>query len=783
MNGMGTSGPEIKFPHQKRSTAEKYKKDKQFFKDCVQGAEDMALYYERETHRKMEVWKNLDDDIIDVEEIEKVFNPMELEHASFPATTKNFPIGTPKLDLLQGEEANRQFEFSVKGRSNDASTNEGKDVMEMFMQILLEETQQKGYDEEKFQSRVEEFSKYVKYEWKDAYELAATRILQYLWRQQDVRLKFNKGFRDALVFGREIYRIEDEGEEPVLVRCDPRNVYLLRKGASEKIEDADIIVEINYEPVGKVIDSFYNYLTPAEVDSIENGHQLGGSNSGNLNHKNSFPPIFSNLDFGQGPGFVDLNDFADNNFKLGLPYDSEGNVRIVRARWKGRKKIGRLTFINQDTGEEEEKIVSEHYKANKALGEKIKWMWVNESMEGTKIGADIFVKLQPRKIQMRHFDNKSISYLGYTGTDYGKSMWSRIEPYQYQYNIYIRKLELLMAKYKGPIYELDLAKVPDEWDMDKWMYYAEVLGWAPVDNFNEAKKGAAMGKLSGAFNTTGKVLDAQMGNNIQQIVMYLSYIEEQVGKVVGVTDQRMGQVQNRETVGGVERSVSQSNHITEKWFFQHDETKKRALNALLDTAKYMWNSNGSKKLSFVLDDLSRVFVEFTPSDIASTEFDIFTSNSGKDAAIRQTIESLIQPAIQNGASLKLAIDVARADSLTQAGKLIEQAEQEAQERAMEQTRAQNEQAEMLAQMQYQREQAERELKIYEIDTKAATELEKTRMIVEGNADDKSESGDDNNDMQKHQDNIALNRDQLLETIRSNKAKEQIARSKPSPSSK
>lgn len=58
-----------------------------------------------------------------------------------------------------------------------------------------------------------------------------------------------------------------------------------------------------------------------------------------------------------------------------------------------------------------------------------------------------------------------------------------------------------------------------------------------------------------------------------------------MSEVVGITKQREGQISNRETVGGVERSTLQSSHITE-WLFQiHDDVKRRALECFLETAK------------------------------------------------------------------------------------------------------------------------------------------------------------------------------------------------------
>ena len=143
---------------------------------------------------------------------------------------------------------------------------------------------------------------------------------------------------------------------------------------------------------------------------------------------------------------------------------------------------------------------------------------------------------------MRHFDNPSKCFLGYVGTDYGKSLMSRMEPYQYLYNVYMRRLELAIAKYKGPIYEMDISTKPDDWDIEMWMYYADVLGWSIKDAFNEGKKGQATGKVAGTLNNQTKVLDANAGNYIQQLVMMLQYIEKQMGQIAGVNEQRQGHV-------------------------------------------------------------------------------------------------------------------------------------------------------------------------------------------------------------------------------------------------
>lgn len=455
----------------------------------------------------------------------------------------------------------------------------------------------------------------------------------------------------------------------------------------------------------------------------------------------------------------------------------------------GRRKVGLVSFINQNTGDEDEKIVSEYYEIKEELGETVKWIWINEAYEGVKIANDIYLKMQPRKMQLRHFGNKSKAYLGYVGTVYGKSLMGRMEPYQYLYNVYMRRLELVLAKYKGPIYELDVSKIPDDWEMDKWMYYADTLGWAVIDPFNEGKKGAATGTLAGNFNTTGKVLDPNIGNYIQQIIMMLQHIEDTLGKIAGVTAQREGQIENRETARGVERAVSQSNHITEKWFFVHDETKKRAMLALLDVAKYAWRKSKNRKLNFVLDDMSRQFLEFNPEDIASTEYDLFITNSSKDMEIRNALTQLSHAAVQNGARMSIIVDVLRSDSISEIARRLDEAEEEAMNRQNEMQKMQQQTQQQIAQMQQQEQEADRQLEYDKLELERyKAELDsQTKLEIADKGDEVVEVKDDsaklNLEKQKHNDQISLERKKLDETIRSNRAKESIAKMKPKSTSK
>jgi len=771
------------FPPQKIPTSQK---DESWYKECIDGAESLAILRADGSygyHHKMQVWENLDNDVIDENEIEKVFNPLQIEDAVFPAAIKNYPLSVPKIDLLQGEESKRRFDWRVMGKNEDAYSIHTDAIKEEIMRIVMEEVQNEAFNEEDAQTKIQKLARYFKYEYKDLNELYATRTLEYLWRQQDLKRKFFTGFRNALVKGREIYRIDDVGGEPAMIGCDPKNVYFVRKGDSHKIEDADVIIEASYEPIGKVIDEFYNYLKPNQIGEIEGGmerlNQKGSSST--VNYQNPFPILGANNEIGGISGSNDPSIVAIGAYNL--PFDYEGNVRVLRVRWMGRRKIGKLTYFNIVTGDEEHKYVSENYKINKDLGESIEWIWVNEAYEGTRLGQDIYVKMQPREIQMRHFDNPSKCFLGYIGTDYGKSLMSRMEPYQYLYNVYMRRVELFYARYHGPMMEWDLSKKPDDWSEEMWMYYGDVLGKLVVDSFNEGRKGAATGKIAGNFNTSGRVLDAPSTNYVQQLLLMLQHIEVQMGQIAGVTAQRQGQVDNRETVGGIERAVTQSSHITEKWFFIHDETKKRALLALLDTAKQIWKNNKSKKLSFIMDDMSRVTMDINGEDFASTEYDIFITDSSDDLKIRQTIEQLSHAYVQNGGSITLPLKVLRSDSITAMGKLIEEEEDKMNQRQQELENKKLEADNAYRQAELEDKKEQRELEYYKIDKEAETKLAVSGMQPNENNTNEEEKlnlqrkKQEDEKIQKEKE-LNLKQSQHNENVRHNKKTESISSKKP-----
>ena len=714
----------LQFPSQKLS---KSKKTKEWAKRCVKAGEDLAIFrYEgiRESYRNKLTNYNLANDILNTEDIEAVCNPMGIKEATFPAKMQNYPIANPKIDLLVGEERKRKFDWKVRVINDDAISQKEDTKKQQLFQLMAQKIQAESFDEQEAQKELQELQKFHLYEYQDLRERTGTQILNYLYQVNYLKEEFARGFEDALIVGEEIYCADIVSGEPILRKCNPLNIHTVRSGQSPLIEDSDIIVEDGYYSPGKVIDMFHEELTSEEITKIDQGTSTNESSNSMINIGTKEPSIIvDGILEGDAMGLRTFGEF----------WDYEGNIRVIRVVWRSFKKVGKLSYYDEE-GMPQEDLVSEDYKVNKAAGEKIKWMWINEWWEGTRIGESIFVKCQPRPLQFRTMANPSKCEPGYVGIAYNinsskaKSLMDRMKPYQYLYNVFMYRTELAFAKSKGKIASLDLAQVPDNWDVDKWMYYAEVMGWAVKDSFKEAKKGAAQGKLAGQMQAQSPVLDLEMGNYIQQHIMMLGFLENQMGEIAGVSKQRQGQIENRELVGNVERSVTQSSHITEKWFALHNNVKIKALNVLLDTAKLAWRNEKDKRYQYVLDDMSTMVLKFDGAEFRESDYGVMGTDTSSNAELLGVMKQLAHAGLQNDKiNFSQLMDIYMTPSIASVRRKIETAEVEKQQ----QMQQQQEQAERMQQEQLkaaqQQQAAEQEFEMAKIDREYEYKMEIEKM--------------------------------------------------------
>ena len=122
-------------------------------------------------------------------------------------------------------------------------------------------------------------------------------------------------------------------------------------------------------------------------------------------------------------------------------------------------------------------------------------------------------------------------------------------------------------------------------------------------------------------------------------------LEQTAGQVCGITPQREGAVSQYEAVGNVQRTVVQSNLVTESWFYQHSNVKKSVLQRVCNLMKIAWA--GGKKAGMILGDGAYKFLNVMP-DIALQDYGVYVGDSGKDDAMKQVVQQLAQAALQAG---------------------------------------------------------------------------------------------------------------------------------------
>lgn len=222
-------------------------------------------------------------------------------------------------------------------------------------------------------------------------------------------------------------------------------------------------------------------------------------------------------------------------------------------------------------------------------------------------------------------------------------------------------------------------------------------------------------------------LDLTMSNVIDQYINLMSKIEDMVSEITGVSKQREGAISSNELVGNVERSVIQSAHITEPWFWMHNQVKKEVLTMLLDTSKEVWKGN-KRYLHYILDDATRAFLTLS-DDFFYEDMDVFVDDSTKNQQQIEALRNLMQPAMQNGASLLDIAEIITMDNINMIKNRLEEIEQKRmeQQQAMEEAQAQREQQAIQMQNEIKEEElmikeAEMDLKKYEIDQNNQTKI-------------------------------------------------------------
>ena len=718
------------FPAQKLPMSKKTQAWKEACVDYVVGAGDSGFGGNgRSRSDEMQTYYDLYNSIYNEKDLKYVTNPFKQDDG-FPAMAQDYNIIKPYVDQLLGEETKRPFNFHPQRTSDIAASEMQEKAKEMLMDYIqatiaskLSPEQAARYEQALATGEIqtpEAIAKYLQKDYKDIAETEAYHALQFLKRKLNLTHEFYKGWKDALIGGEEIYYVGVINGDPYVERVNPMYFDYEHSLDLEFIDDAAWCRRKMIMSATEIYDRFYDKMSERQLNELlELIDQRPGAGNNPEIRKTS-------IDY-ESIKLHKINSFTDN------PFDID-HIVVYHCCWKSFKKIGFVTLLNPETGEVEEFQVDEDYKVT-GTEQSVEWDWIIEVWEGYRIGDDMYIGIQPIEYQHISADNPNSQKLPYTGVVYNntnskpRSLVSMMKPLQYMYIVVWYRLELALSRDKGKVAVMDITQIPKSMNIDvnKWMHYLSALGVAFINPYDEGWDipGREGGKPS-QFNQLSS-WDLTMSNVIAEYIQLMQKIEDMVAKLTGITPQRQGQIAASELVSNANTAVNMSYHITEPWFWNHNQVKRRVLTMLLNTSKAAWKDS-KKYLNYILDDATRAFVQLS-DNFFYEDMDIFVDDSTKNQQYIDQLKQLLQPAMQNGASLLDIAEIITLDNMSMIKNRLEEIEQKRMEQMQQQQQAEQQAQQQMAEQQNQLKEeelmlkeAEMDLEKYKVDQDNATKI-------------------------------------------------------------
>lgn len=716
------------------------KKNKEWREQCVKGFINKASFGTSDKSELKKLYDAYNGNMIE-SDYNYVVNPYNSDKSSkrnFPARLRSYNIIRPVVDLLMGEKAVRPATFQVIVENADAESRFMEQYNEAMMQYMQQEyinelnkqgveTGQESVDQGNPQQMQENFIA----NYKDQRAIAGQEALSYVKQKLELDEKFQKGFFDWLVTGQVFTYKGICMNEPEYEVVSPLDIDYEKSPDNTFVEDSDWVARRSIMSLNDVVDKFYDLLSEKNLDKLE---------SHTAKHREGISGVT------MARSIMGLNGTGSDQVM------SDRMIEVIHVTWKSFQKIGILTYIDE-SGMEQMMEVGDTYKADE--GESIEWFWVNEVWEGYQIDGDIYVGIRPLEVQRNQMMNLSSCKLPYNGRIYSNRYSENVSivsmglPYQILYNVFHYRLELSIAKNKDKIALVEMNMIPKRhgWDEEKFMYYADAMGYMFIDSTAEGKNRERV-----TFNQF-QVLDMSLGQYIAAQFQLLQAIKQEWEDLVGITRQRKGNINSSDSVGTTERAVAQSSTITEELFRRFEKVEERDMLGLLDVTKVAWKEG--KKANYITSDGYHAMLSIDPINYSESEFGVFVRNNSEERNKLQLMRELAMSFAQNGASMGTIAEILDADNFSKIKSLVNKVEQKQQE--MQQQAQQAEQQAQQMQMQMEQEAKQVEMMEKEADRQhESIENELDRELqreLKGLDIQKEKEGDDGQEIEQRKQNL------------------------------
>lgn len=632
------------------------------------------------------------------------------------------------------QDAQQKMQLQQMQQGIDTSTDQAKQQMDAQTQLIQSEMKFKTYQ--------------------SIPEIWGQNMMEY----DDQRFKMYEqeswAFRDSLVCDREFWHVDVCEDDYKVEIWNPLYTFYHKSPDVYYTADGNFVGRIRLNSIPDVIDAYGKMMTEDQLENLKQAQSIAIRQGNVVDDANRWDTTkywdASQPYDKQQPNSVHFEQYVGvKNMKEdieGLNWNrlSELNdgivanqslVRVTEAYWKSQRKVGHLTRIRED-GTVTQEIVDENYKVTfkpvydnsivskkskttLAYGEHIDWVWINEVWRGIKIGPNnttyyqargfgfepIYCKIAALPFQFKGQDSLYNCKLPVEGRIFSErnsissSIVDKMKSSQIGFNIVNNQVVDFLADEVGKVVLIDQNMIPrnsmgGSWGNNNFPRFYQVMKDYQVAAVDTSIQNTQNPGTSFSHFTQ---VDLSKTDQILARLKLAEYFKNEAFATVGITPQRLGEIQASESATGTQQAVNNSYSQTEIYFDQHmNHLMPRVRQMMLNAAQYINATKPESQLAYFNKQEETVWFKNEGYKLLLADYQIYAMSR---ADVKSTLEKLRQIAMQNNTAGGSLYDIAQVMTTNSPAKIIE-ALKKADDNKTQQAQAQQ-QSEQQAQQQQQ----------------------------------------------------------------------------------
>lgn len=585
-----------------------------------------------------------------------------------------------------------------------------KAQMDYLNSIIIQETSLN-------EKELESVKGYYYYNYKTSQERLGELVCSFLINDQNLRMTFNKALEDRMVTGMGILCSDwiHGMKDPFITRVKPENMYFPKNESVDFLHQHQYCVEEMNLTYDNICARFFNYITPEVRNKLKN--EMGRTTTVNLNQQ-AFLPDGTFVGTDGHNASSSMTDLGFKVYKIFWKKDEAINVLYK----KNEKSKSNQDFIKILSKEEADKIASNPSKMN-SRGERIEKRYIQRLKYAILVGKDTFLYAGDYPTQLRSETDKTCVDLPYfdfsieNSGDLQSLIWDTKDLSEmFDILFYQRELLWLLAGVRGIVY--DLSQIPDEMEFEDVIFYSR-QGILPIQSVDENGKARQFNQF--------QTYDQTVSPSIQFVEGSLNSLLELIGRVMGVTDPRLGIQKPTDQVGTSMLSYNQSSLTTEWYIQKHEKIVEFALARAANLSKIAYKDGADRGILVAGDAVKRVLI---PAGKMKGEYKIMIKSGRKVSKKMEDYKGAIKAQfVRNQIPASLFLETLTVDSFTELRRIIKQHEdlqskiqqqniegQQAHEKEIEQMKAE-------ATMRYKQFEGELKMKTEQLNAQIKSQIE------------------------------------------------------------